>query len=624
MSLAIHRSVIILVASMYCCMCYGAAGDLDTSFGSSGLVEKDFVGGDNWDMIKSIAVQTDGRILLAGTVSEGTDYTHDFLLMRYNADGSPDTAFGGGDGIATTSFWPGSKEDAYSMAVQPGDNRIVVAGIIESVSGWSDFALARYNPDGTLDPTFGTSGLVTTDFGADTNDLYPYLVLLPDGKILIAGTIYDGNSHTYSIGLVRYLSDGSLDVTFGTGGKANNDVTTIGDEVIRDIALQDDGKIVVAGTNYCHDKDFDWIVVRFNSNGSPDSGFGAGGVSSIDYPNFASDQASGISVQPGDGKILVAGTTEPMPGNNGAKFGLARLNTDGTLDSTFGSGGLVTTAFRPVQNQCGAEDLLLQPDGKIIAVGWSQPNLEDADFAMARFLVDGSLDTTFGSGGLVTTDFHVTSDDYGETAALQADGRIVLAGYQGYVATPGDPHVEVSLARYIGYTPSSVMLFDDFEDSSMNWLRKKGSWQESNGVLTGSGETAVIYAPHYWTPSGLTGCAVCTIETDLQTAGGAFTRVFLTAWFRNGSNKVDLMMNEPGNKWVLKQKAGDAIVKVKAFAPIEPGVNYHVSLSYDGASFHLSVDGIELITLPAAAAPFGTVGYKVKNTSASFRQIVVY
>jgi hypothetical protein len=161
----------------------------------------------------------------------------------------------------------------------------------------------------------------------------------------------------------------------------------------------------------------------------------------------------------------------------------------------------------------------------------------------------------------------------------------------------------------------------------MNWDVIKGQWSESGGSLVGTPtrNTALVFASIPWSPSGASGCGNCTIETAMKTAGGSFNKLMLEAWYQNNSNRVELILNEEADKWILKQRAGGAVVaKAKAAASIDPGVSYDVALSFDGSSFHLSVNGTPVLTMPAAGIPFGKVGFKVKKTSGTFGHIRVY
>jgi uncharacterized delta-60 repeat protein len=276
------------------------------------------------------------------------------------------------------------------------------------VAGYKDgdFALARYESSGALDTSFGTGGKVTTDF--DGYEWNPTVAIQSDGKIVIAG----GGGWADDFALARYEVSGTLDTTFGTGGKVE---TSFGNsaETARGVAIQSDGKIVVAGETVPYfGGDHDFALARCNTNGSLDTGFGTGGILTTSFTSN-NDYGEAVAIQ-SDGKIVVAGAANAT-GNE--IFALARYDVDGNLDTTFGTDGRVTTGFA---NGSWGEDVTIQSDGKIIVAGG------DIYFTLARYEVNGTLDTSFGIGGKVTTDFG--SFDSAQAIALQSDGKIVAAG----------------------------------------------------------------------------------------------------------------------------------------------------------------------------------------------------
>jgi uncharacterized delta-60 repeat protein len=374
-------------------------------------------------------VQPDGKILLTG------QFNGDVTVVRYNTDGTLDTTFGTG-GRVTTPF--GSFSEAQSVQLQP-DGKIVVAG-----SNNSDFLVVRYNADGSLDTTFGTGGKVTTALTA--TDVGRSVLIQTDGKIVLAG--YTESHFPLAFTVVRYNTDGSLDTTFGTGGAVTTQVGWLTDAAFS-AQLQPDGKIVVvgAGANDAH-RNVDFDVVRYNTDGSLDTTFGNGGK--LQTPvGIDNDVAASVLVQP-DGKIVVAGSA--VSGIFSTDFALVRYNTDGSLDTTFGIGGKVLTPVGPALDV--GVSVQLQPDGKIVLSGYSAP--EDGsrnDFSVVRYNADGSLDTTFGTGGKVTT----LGTGYGYSVDLQPDGKIVVAGTGFGVArynADGSLDTRFGLADTLDGTPS--------------------------------------------------------------------------------------------------------------------------------------------------------------------------
>ena len=378
--------------------------------------------GSSDDDANGVVLQPDGKIVAAGS-SYGTN--DDFALARYNADGTPDTSFDT-DGKVTTAL--GSNTDvARGVALQP-DGKIVAAGDAFISSNY-DFALARYNPDGSLDSSFGTGGKVTTPIGS--SHAFAYAVALQaDGKIVAAG--YAFISSNYDFALARYNADGTPDTSFDSDGKATTEIGS-GFNAALGVVLQADGKIVAAGYAF-NGSNHDFALARYHANGTLDAGFGAAGTVTTAIGS-GNDLANGVALQ-ADGKIVAAGSSS-------SDFALARYNTDGSLDAGFGTGGKVTTAIGSSTDEAFA--LALQADGKIVAAGYSY-NGANADFALARYNPDGLLDPGFGTGGKVTTAIG-SSGDVANAVALQPDGKIVAAG-----SISNGTNSDFALARYLGST----------------------------------------------------------------------------------------------------------------------------------------------------------------------------
>ncbi len=337
--------------------------------------------------------------------------------------GALDPTFGSG-GLVTTV--PGAGGRANAMAIQ-SDGDVVVAGWAKDPkTGYQDFMVARYNLDGTLDATFGNGGIVLTPIGK-LNSLAEALVLQPDGKIVVGGfsdytvktTIKD------QAALVRYNADGTLDTAFGSSRTAGIALTTA-IPPIACLALETNGEIVAASNT---------SVGLFTSRGSLDTTFGQSGVVGL---NFYLVKA--LAVQPADGKIIAAGAAKASDGSQLER--LSRLNTNGSLDSAFGAGGYVSEQFSPrtplrgaTWTQSYATSVLIQPDGRLVTTGFVQEFYPDGSLengmVLARFNSDGSPDGGFGSGGSVIStaiDGSAGSGDVKPTAALQADGSLVVAG----------------------------------------------------------------------------------------------------------------------------------------------------------------------------------------------------
>src|SRR5438874_3729611 len=283
---------------------------------------------------------------------------------------------------------------------------------------------------GSLDTTFGTGGKVTTSFSgsADMNAL----VVQPDGKLVAAGWVFNGVR--WDVALARYNTDGSLDTTFGTGGKIVTAIRTDGTGASA-LVLQPDGKLVAAGTTTSDGSTYDFTVVRYNTNGSLDTTFGTGGE--VTTPIGTGDNGVSALVRQSDGKLVAAGYASV---SGTYDLALVRYNTDGSLDSTFGTGGKVTTPVGSAGDYVNA--LVFQSDGKLVAAGNTEASTRD--FVVVRYNATGTLDTTFGTGGKVTTAVG-TGDDVAFALALQPDGNLVAGGYAANAGTDA-----FALVRYLG------------------------------------------------------------------------------------------------------------------------------------------------------------------------------
>ncbi len=378
-------------------------GDLDTSFGTGGVTTT--ANGS----AEAVAIQADGKIVAAGTGNQS------FVLIRYNTDGTPDVAFGNAGVVRTTI---GYFCEAHAVTVQ-GDGKIVVAG--RSYGSTYYLTLARYNGDGSLDGTFGSAGIVTLAVGDDSGA--HGISIQSDGKIVVAG--YSHNAISFVFLLARFNPDGTLDSAFGAAGLASTAIAN--SAVAQALAIQSDGKIVAAGDSWDGSADT-FALARHNSDGSPDLGFGIGGVVTTGVVGIARS----VAIQ-SDGKIVAAGTP----------YQLVRYNADGTLDATFGGTGIVSTHVAKGEGQAYA--LAIQSDGKIVAAGTAGTGRygTNYNFVLSRYGSDGMLDGSFGVGGLAITDVGGPSSSDGVYAlAVQNDGKLVAAGYCSNAN-------DVAVARYL-------------------------------------------------------------------------------------------------------------------------------------------------------------------------------
>lgn len=395
---------------------YSQDGSLDSSFDTDGTVITSI--GSSSDYAQSAAIQSDGKLVVAGYSWNGSDW--DFAVVRYNSDGSLDASFDT-DGKVTTDI-TGNLDRAYSIAIQT-DGKIIVVGDTYNGSDF-DFAIVRYNSDGSLDTSFDTDGKITTAVRSSSDQAFA-VAIQSDGKIVVVGNSYSSTTNN-DFAIVRYNSDGSLDTSFDSDGKTTVDISTSLDDG-RSVVIQSDGKIVVAGYSF-NGSNFDFAVVRYNTDGSLDTSFDSDGILTTSL-GTSDDQGYSLAVQ-SDGKIIVAGNS-----NNGTDndFAVVRYNSDGSLDTSFDSNGIVTTAIGSMNDY--GRSIAIQTDDKIVVAGYTHNGLVNS-IALVRYNSDGSLDNDFDTGGKLTTDINADSrDDDGQSIIIQSDGKLIVAGssYDGSV-----------------------------------------------------------------------------------------------------------------------------------------------------------------------------------------------
>lgn len=454
-----------------------ADGTLDTGFGDNGYVKTDFFNEN--DVLNNIALQSDGRIVAAGFADSAS--IRCFALARYEPDGSLDNSFSGDgrqvsdltqtynvafalaiqpngriltagvsgdhyavarykqDGSADSSFNGngervipiGDVSQARTLVVQP-DGKLIVAGVSKTTLRQDDLTTLRLHPDGSTDSSFSDDGIQTTDFG-NTVDLLQSVALQPDGKIVVAGTT---SVHDYGdvidIVVVRYNADGSFDHSFSEDGYLIRSIDEFSDHA-NSVIIQTDSKILIAGNTNLRGS---YLVIRYQSDGTPDNSFGLDGLMTSFWPvSWAYFNA--IAVQK-DGKITAGGNKFAVTADGvGAQPFIARYKSNGELDSSFGSMGTRELAF-----PAGYEKMVIQSDGKYL-IGGSYSALPARLFALARYNPDGSIDSSFSDDGLILDS--IGTSNYLSSLAVQPDGKIVVSG-TGYPAFSDDSYFFI--ARY--------------------------------------------------------------------------------------------------------------------------------------------------------------------------------
>ena len=414
----------------------GAADRRQSGFRHAGKLTVDvFLG--RTDEASAVAIQPDGKIVAAGSYAGFGNDTRTFAVVRLDPDGTPDRTFGS-NGRVLTAF-PNGSAWAAGVALQP-DGKIVVAGTATAARGGPDFALARYYPDGSPDTSFSGDGKLTTDFGG--TDYGNAVAIQRDGKIVVAGSHDDDGVSDGDFALARYRGDGSLDRFFSGDGKTT---TSFGhDEYAAAVAIQSDGKIVAAGTRRDH-LNSDFALVRYTANGALDPSFDGDGKVTTGFDSDF-DDAAGLAISSDDRKIVVAGETHVSDNFGGAwTFALARYRSNGSLDRAFSDDGKVTAPGGLGWYAHGTA-VAFQPDGRLVVAGWmrrTQSPAAPADFALARYNSNGSLDRTFSDDGMLNTDFG--ANDTADAVAVEPDSKIVAVGSTD--AGPGGD-LDFALVRY--------------------------------------------------------------------------------------------------------------------------------------------------------------------------------
>lgn len=395
---------------------YGPPGSLDTSFAGGRMI---LGPGDGDDYGRAVAVQADGKLVVAGRSAERRG---DFALIRVDRDGQLDPTFGDGGRVLTDI--EGVNNEIHAIAIQP-DGKIVVAGAVSFVGTGDDFALARYLPDGSLDQSFGDRGIVTTPLGTDGDTAYA-LLIQPDGKIIAGGDSDRGDlSSGLDFALVRYLPNGALDTTFGARGVVRTAIAPNGGrDSIYALALQTVGgeqRILAAGG------EGDFSIARYLPDGELDASFNFDSGTLANVFGSVIGAARAITITP-SGAIAVAGHVHH-------DVAVVQLTADGHLEPSFGDGGKVITSVS-ASNWDEAQAATVEPDGKLVVAGWVyEGQSSSGNFLVLRYLPDGSLDETFGRYGVVITPVAAAGKpDQAHAIALQHDDRvpalrIVAAGH---------------------------------------------------------------------------------------------------------------------------------------------------------------------------------------------------
>jgi uncharacterized delta-60 repeat protein len=421
---------VFLVAFVSSLFSFSQSGSLDSSFDDDGIVTMGF---GSYTSGEAVAIQPDGKIIVGATVSYGTNL--DFTLLRYNANGSLDTTFNT-TGIAHTDF-NNSTDSCTAIALQP-DGKIIASGTSIDILSKKYMATLRYNSDGTLDTTFGIAGKVLSQYFS-TDSYGEDMLLQQDGKIVVVGTTKDALSKNIMLA-IRYNPNGTIDTSFDIDGMVTIDF--IGNATdCSSITQQPDGKLLLTGTNNAIGSS-KIVIVRLNTDGSLDTNFDTDGKqSSI----IATCNAFAIKVQ-ADGKIVVAGTIEYQGSRD---FIVLRYNNDGSVDTTFSSDGVVINNVGLYHDYCLA--MAIDNLGNITVGGATRMSQQAiANFTLLRYTSSGNLDTTFNSNGIVISPVTI-GETIIKSLAIQPDGKLVAVGFKG-----ANNVAEIQIVRYNNTTLSTL------------------------------------------------------------------------------------------------------------------------------------------------------------------------
>lgn len=433
-----------------------APGDLDPSFNGSGLLSLNI--GNSGSRANAVVQQSDGKLVLAG------ESAFSFTLVRLTAGGTPDSTFGT-NGIANADFAGGIAR----AVIQQTDGKLVLAGSAASANGAEDIALARFDADGTLDASFGNGGKVTLDIGGSA-DFASGLIQQPGGNFVIAGGTNSGGPNR--LVLARFNVNGTLDVTFGTGGTTLVDFGGGSESWANAIAQQQDGELIAAGRVFGPTSQ-DIGIARVTANGALDPSFAGDGLLVVD--NGGSDEeAYAVAIQPDD-SIVAVGYTSSSGGSPVSAL-LLRVKGNGSFDGGFGISGrsVIDLGGDSILNS-----IVVQANGQLIATGSLATNVGGEDMILARFNSDGALDTSYGIDGVSTADFGT-----GDTAHLslgvaliqQADGKYVAAGPNS-LGTFGAARFDDGAAfpGRVGFTSTSAFIVETTAKVSYTVRRTGGT-----------------------------------------------------------------------------------------------------------------------------------------------------
>lgn len=470
------------------------------------------------------------------------------LEDRDNPAGLPDLSFHH-DGRQTLEWF--GRDEATSVLVQP-DGKILVAGT-QSTNASPDWAVARFLPNGTLDSTFGTVGRVGVSFGGA--EFCTGMALQGDGKVVLVGYTNNGIDNTNDFAVARLNANGTPDTTFDTDGKAT--ISFGFDDRASGVVIQPDGKIVVAGSTDGGSANF--AFARLNANGTLDTTFDTDGK--VESTFGGADFCTSVALQT-DGKIVAGGFTNTSGTND---FAALRLNTNGSLDTTFDTDGRKTVGFG---GDARANAVLVQSDGMIVLAGRWIDESADSDFAVVRLNADGTLNTHFSGDGRANFDFTAGGSETATAVAQQADGKLVVGGYTDNNEAGGTYNFGVIRLMPNGFLDTSFNLFGKQQVNFGGDDKAYGMALQSDGDVLLAGSITPSSSVTHFAVARLVGR-----DTDLiartsggqwwlnRTTGSSFTVSAATAWNEvagwkdvqtgdvNADGRADILGRTSGGQW---------------------------------------------------------------------------
>ncbi|CAN5779365.1 hypothetical protein BH10BAC2_BH10BAC2_44970 [soil metagenome] len=438
---------------------FSQPGSLDHSFGEQGKILNPVLN----STCSGIVLQNDGKIITAGEGRDESTGEYGLMVVRFNNDGTLDESFGTKGRVIINNIEGASVFNFYALSIQ-SNGKILVTSSVKKQETDYDIAVVRLNSDGSFDNSFNENGIVITNFSY--KDFPNKIFVQQDGKILVAGSRQNNQSKFLSWFVIRYLTDGSFDETFGVNGVVFTEFITATD--LSGINIQPDNKIILGGSYSSFSRTY--IMVRYLSNGIVDSSFGELGVAKLRLPEVEQNYSdlADIALQP-DGKIAATGSA----GDINYRMSIARFESNGLVDSSFGINGY--TVLPMGRGYSRGQTVKVMPDKKIVVTGIYIDG-QNTGFAAAKFNSNGTFDSSFGENGLAVTGFDV-EDAGAETGIVQDDGKIIVAG----TAYPenGPPFTQIAMVRFNNSISDSA---NPQYVKIKKWLHRHGfTWEDWPG-----------------------------------------------------------------------------------------------------------------------------------------------